>query len=261
MKRIVLGLFLVILMIGIIGTAIADNDTNAPDTGCKNLYWIDNDNKDCSQKQFCGMYMYLGLQTFESKTQCEKAVNKREGCTLEECGVDGTSCDKDEDCACGVSILTGDCFIGNKYYVNTSIQCPDFCTGIGGNFRIQCINNKCDQVNINKVCPVESNSEDNKCYKTLSNGRKAEIKIMPDTASETAIERLGELNFTIELKEVGANITKPSSPKLVYELTADKEGKMVGLFKIKGKIITQVDAETGDIISVKKPWWSFLAGI
>ncbi len=89
----------------------------------------------------------------------------------------------------------------------------------------------------------------------LSNGRNAEIKIMPDAASERAIERLGELNFTIELKEVGQG----ENVKAVYELKGEKQGKFLGIIKIKARVIAQIDAETGEIIRIKKPWWAFLA--
>lgn len=90
-----------------------------------------------------------------------------------------------------------------------------------------------------------------KSFFNLSNGRNAEIKIMPETASATAIERLGELNFTVQLKEVG-------NDKVAYELTGNKQGKFLGIFKIIAKVQAQVDAETGKV-KVIKPWWSFLA--
>lgn len=38
---------------------------------CKNLWWKDETHSTCSQKQFCGMYMYRGLQTFESQSECQ----------------------------------------------------------------------------------------------------------------------------------------------------------------------------------------------
>jgi len=334
---------------------------NASDTSCKNLYWFDNDNKNCSQKQFCGLYMYLGLQTFASKTQCLKAVNPEENkscsneadCKVTSCGdcinknqeeikfcerppyelpytiscecksnkcesvrknKSETSCTKDEDCACGVHITTGECFTGNKNYVDTdpSKVCPDFCGGFAGNFITKCVENKCGQIDATRslcdkkedckvvfnkctckyqcerigqnytetvcdkyVCSEESkektdlsckcnnnvcvegknkfcdSEENNKCYKNLSNGRKAEIKIMPETASAKAIERLGELGFNITLKEVGKD-------KVVYELTGNKQGKFLGIFKIMARVKAQVDAETGDV-KVIKPWWAFLA--
>lgn len=110
-----------------------------------------------------------------------------------------------------------------------------------------------------KICPENSNDENGKCMFTLSNGRKAEIKIMPETASATAIARLGELGFTIELKEVGKNTKDTSDDKIVYELTGNKEGKFLGIFKIMASERVQVDAETGEVKKVIKPWWSFLA--
>ena len=78
---------------------------------------------------------------------------------------------------------------------------------------------------------------------------------MPETASEKAIERLGELGFNITLKEVGQG----ENAKAVYNVEAEKQGKMLGLFKIKGRVSAEVDAETGEIIKIKKPWWAFLA--
>ncbi len=80
-------------------------------------------------------------------------------------------------------------------------------------------------------------------------------KILPETASQRARERLGELGFNISLKEVG----KGNETKEIYEVSGEKEGKMFGLFKIRGKVSVEVDAETGEIVRIKKPWWSFLA--
>jgi len=55
-------------------------------------------------------------------------------------------CSADSDCVCGVHIKTGACFYGNKNFVDTSKQCPDFCTGIAGNFEIKCIDGECKQI-------------------------------------------------------------------------------------------------------------------
>ncbi len=55
-------------------------------------------------------------------------------------------CEKDGDCACGRHTMTGNCFYGNADYVDTSRQCPDFCTGIAGNLRIVCVNDECKQI-------------------------------------------------------------------------------------------------------------------
>ncbi|MEM4368425.1 MAG: hypothetical protein QXO21_05405 [Candidatus Anstonellales archaeon] len=56
------------------------------------------------------------------------------------------SCKVDQDCACGVDKQTGKCMYGNKEFIDTSKQCPDFCTGIHGNFRLKCISGKCTPV-------------------------------------------------------------------------------------------------------------------
>jgi hypothetical protein len=62
--------------------------------------------------------------------------------------VDEKSCKIDSDCSCGVHIKTGDCFFGNKEFVNSSRQCPDFCTGIAAMFEIKCVENVCKQVRV-----------------------------------------------------------------------------------------------------------------
>lgn len=41
---------------------------------CQNLWWHDNTTKICSQKQFCGAFMYYGLKTFNSKLECDVSI-------------------------------------------------------------------------------------------------------------------------------------------------------------------------------------------
>ncbi len=96
-------------------------------------------------------------------------------------------------------------------------------------------------------------------YAKLSNGRNAEIKIMPDTASQTALQRLNLRNCTedcsIELKEVNIG----DQVRAVYEVQAQRNSKVFGIFGARMQVQAQVDAETGEIIQVNKPWWAFLA--
>jgi len=94
----------------------------------------------------------------------------------------------------------------------------------------------------------------------LSNGRNAEVKVMPDVASEKALVRLrmsncveGECN--IELKEVGQG----ENMKLAYEMKTQKRAKFLGLFGMGMNVEAQVDAESGEVIRARKPWWAFLA--
>ena len=57
-------------------------------------------------------------------------------------------CSQDSDCACGTHKTTGECFYGNKAYVNTGKQCPDYCTGIAAMFETKCVNDTCTQVRV-----------------------------------------------------------------------------------------------------------------
>lgn len=94
----------------------------------------------------------------------------------------------------------------------------------------------------------------------LSNGRDAELKVMPETASEIAIQRLRlnmcseQNNCSIELKEVGQG----EQIKAVYEVQVQKQAKILGIFATKIQLKAQIDAETGEA-KTQKPWWSFLA--
>ncbi len=110
------------------------------------------------------------------------------------------------------------------------------------------------------ILSEESNGA-SKLSATLSNGRNAEIKVMPDVASEKALDRLRLKTCTeedgcqIELKEVGAG----EGAKLAYEVKTQRTSRFLGLFKMGMDVEAQVDAESGEVIQTKKPWWAFLA--
>lgn len=91
----------------------------------------------------------------------------------------------------------------------------------------------------------------------MSNGNNAEIRILPSTASATALARLkiNCNNCTIELKEVGSQNNK----SIAYEIQGTKEAKLLGLFKTNMKVKAQINAESGEVIGVNKPFWAFLA--
>lgn len=122
-----------------------------------------------------------------------------------------------------------------------------------------------------RVRDVEANSslnitqsqeqEQTRLHVQLSNGINSEIKIMPDVASETAINQLRlrqcneTNNCTIELKEVGTG----QQVRAAYEIKAQKESRVLGIFRAQMNVQTQVNAETGEVIRTQKPWWAFLA--
>jgi len=115
------------------------------------------------------------------------------------------------------------------------------------------------KTNMNLTSLKENNKTINVAL--MSNGKNAMIKVMPSTASATAIARLGIKNCnesegcTIILKETGTG----NQTKATYEVKAEKQARVLGLFKTKMLVEAQVDAETGDVIQTKKPWWAFLA--
>jgi hypothetical protein len=104
-----------------------------------------------------------------------------------------------------------------------------------------------------------SQGNDGKTYAELSNGLNAEIKVMPDTASERALEVLGakceERDCEIELKEVG----KGEEAKAAYEVKAQKQVKVLGFIKAQMRVRAQIDAENGEVMKTRNAWWGFLA--
>jgi hypothetical protein len=61
--------------------------------------------------------------------------------------------------------------------------------------------------------------------------------------------------FNITLKEVGQG----NETRAAYHAEAQKEFRILGLIKKQAKVQAEIDAETGEVISSKKPWWAFIA--
>ena len=93
----------------------------------------------------------------------------------------------------------------------------------------------------------------------LSNGRYAIIKIMPDRAADVALKKMRskclERNCTVELKEFKIGNKTIAG----YEVETEKNSKLFLIFNKKIKVRAVIDAETGEIILIKKPWWAFVA--
>lgn len=107
---------------------------------------------------------------------------------------------------------------------------------------------------------LEEEAEQKKLKKLktkVSNGNYREIKVMPNRASETAIERLKtNKGLEIQLKEVGEG----NDLRVVYDIEGNRTIKLLGLFKVKAELKARVDAETGELIEFETPWWYFLVG-
>jgi hypothetical protein len=156
------------------------------DSSCKNLYWIDNDNKSCGQKEFCGAYMYYGLFTFENETACQQYVLASSGSdtdNLDNCTSDyeciAPSCPTCQQPKC----INGKCLFNNSdsncrnlYWIdneNKSCGQKEFCGAYAyyGLYtyesKVQC--EKALGINKTKSCPTNSGDENGKCMFNLSN--------------------------------------------------------------------------------------------
>ncbi len=88
----------------------------------------------------------------------------------------------------------------------------------------------------------------------LSDGEERAVKVLPDVASQRAIDVFNSKNVTVVLKQVG-NGTNAS---VVYDARTNKTVAILGIFKANAEIQAQIDSETGNVLNVNKPWWYFL---
>jgi hypothetical protein len=148
---------------------------------------------------------------------------------------------------------------GNKK--DSSSEIPPMPPGLRAEANIRLRTNIKINENLNVTPAVLRNAVNTRIR--LSNGRNAEIKIMPEVASETALARLRlrvcneTRNCSIELKEVGRG--EGNQTRLAYEIQSERHFRILGMFRTKAQVRAQVDAENGEILQVKKPWWAFLA--
>ena len=93
----------------------------------------------------------------------------------------------------------------------------------------------------------------------MSNGKHAYLRVMPDEASDIALSKFKadceEDECELKIKEVG----RGNYTTVVYYIEADIDSKFLWLFERKMKVKAEINAEDGEIVYVKKPWWGFLA--
>jgi hypothetical protein len=93
---------------------------------------------------------------------------------------------------------------------------------------------------------------DSKIYIETPFGRD-QVKILPDDAAAKATEitQVG----SIELKnEFAGESTKP-----VYTIKGTRKANLLFIIPVTLDIRTKISGEDGSVISVDRPWWSFLA--
>ena len=92
--------------------------------------------------------------------------------------------------------------------------------------------------------------EESKLLMETSAGKK-QINVLPEDAIKISETPAVEMIKAIELKE------ESQSP--IYSIKGIKKARLLFIFPVNLKIETKVSAETGSVISVKRPWWIFLA--
>ena len=183
-----------------------------------------------------------------------------------DCNVEGC----DGDCPYGYDGNGGQEMIATAIQMKSQVMAGNYSGANGQMIQVKMNNQSRIQLQVGNVsanCSQDCNmtqemvQNQTRLYAKMSNGVNAEIKVMPDTASQQAMERLqlhvcsADNGCALELKEVGSG----NQTRMAYEVQAEKEYRVLGLFRAAGNNKVQVDAETGEVISAKKPWWSFLA--
>lgn len=127
------------------------------------------------------------------------------------------------------------------------------------------------EIEVEDGLEIEESSDDNGpiLRAKFSNGANAEIKIMPDTASASALEALrlhvcSEVNnCTIVLKDVGQREDDSDeigddtdNRRLRYEVRAVKKYRMFGIFARDVEVRAQISAADGSVIDTDRPWWA-----
>lgn len=86
----------------------------------------------------------------------------------------------------------------------------------------------------------------NKLYMNCSVGKKI-VNIAPDIAIQQA--NISKIN-TVKLQDRG---------KPIYKIQGTMESKLLWFIPVDMEVISYIDAETGAIEEIEKPWWGFLA--
>lgn len=111
--------------------------------------------------------------------------------------------------------------------------------------KIQIISNKV-MVETDKELEIENGTL---CIKVKNVKKK--INVLPEEASEVAKQK-------VKYHAVKKIRIETEGEKVVYKVVGTQKGKLLGLFDMDVEVQTDVDVENGNVVSVKKPWWSFL---
>ena len=167
----------------------AENQVTTPD--CKKMYWYDDNSKACGYKQFCGMYMYQNLNTFDKMKDCLTSLKiKKQGCKNDS-DCPQPNCAGETNCIGVFSKCTeGKCVINEEKTCTQNKDCKIEC------IKAPCIQPKC----VDGKCVLKQNHGFfTRISEWIKNIFKKEQKICEKLAEKTNISHSDcEGKWTVE---------------------------------------------------------------
>jgi len=187
-----------------------------------------------------------------------------------------TTCVEDEDCEEGYECEDSECVIEEddreaikeknrlKFEQRTGQECPDecICTGVvmkceldGGGREMTVYAGRSGNIivqvkGVNMSTKVTLYHYNNKTYGVFKGNKTKIIKILPDGVKEKIRQR-------IRARLEAHNITLDENG--IYQVQMRKRARLFFLIPVRERVRAQIDAETGEIIKIRNPWWGFLA--
>jgi len=154
----------------------------------------------------------------------------------------------------------------NRIRINSSnsSECPENCTCSGSTVKCEFEGGRTMTVyagksgnvivqvkGINASTNVTLYKEDGKIYGNFTGNRTKEI-ILPDKVMDKLRERHSK---RLQLYNESINLTEEG----YYLVQTKKKARLFWLVPVKEHMNAEIDAETGEIIKIRNPWWGFLA--
>ncbi|MBU0893818.1 MAG: hypothetical protein KKF48_03885 [Nanoarchaeota archaeon] len=149
-----------------------------------------------------------------------------------------------------------------KFEYRTGQECTDSCVCTGRTIKCRLENgeremtifagsgNRIFQVKgINASTKIELYHYNNKTYGNFTKGTK-EI-ILPDQVQEKIRQRIKQKTCECDKIEL--------TEDAIYEVQAKKKARLFWIIPVREKARIQVNAENGEILKFRNPWWGFLA--
>ncbi|MBU2562443.1 MAG: PepSY domain-containing protein [Nanoarchaeota archaeon] len=150
----------------------------------------------------------------------------------------------------------------NRLQIRVTGECPEECSCDGSAIKCEFKNRREMTIRAGKsgnmiIQTKEANAstkvelyKSNESVYGVFRGNKTKEIILPDRVKEKIKERVRARleNHEITLDEEG-----------VYHVQAKKRARLFFLIPVKEDIASEVDAETGEVIRIRHPWWGFLA--